>query len=110
MSSADPWRRGPAPMTLIEALAEIRPGSSLAEALGARADILRLSQESHDAVLLPEQAGGLSHGLRAALAARVARQNAQPSLAAHYDELRNRSGETDHSETSRAEQACIAVI
>ncbi len=97
-------------MTLIEDMAKIRPGTSLAEVLAARADILRLSQESHDAVLQPKQAGSLSHNLRAALAARVARQNAQSSLAAHYDDLRGRNGETAPSERSPAEEARIAAI
>jgi len=97
-------------MTLIEHMAGVRPGTPLAEALAARTDILRLSQASHDAVLLPKEPGGLSHGLRAALAARMARQNAQLPLAAHYDELMRRSGETQPSEVAPAEQSRIAAI
>jgi uncharacterized protein YciW len=97
-------------MTLIEDLAGVRPGTPLAEALAARADILRLSQASHDAVLLPKDPGGLSHGLRAALAARMARQNEQLTLAAHYDDLVRRSGEVQSSEVPPAEQARIAAI
>ncbi|GAU86830.1 CMD domain-containing protein [Bosea sp. BIWAKO-01] len=97
-------------MTLIEDMARIRPGTPLAEALAARADILRLSQASHDAVLLPKEAGGLSHGLRAALAARMARQNAQPSLAAHYDDLMRRNGEILADAVSAVEQTRIAAI
>jgi uncharacterized protein YciW len=58
-----------------------------------RAEILRLSQAAHDAVLLPRDPGGLSHGLRAALAARMARLNNNPALASHYDALIARAGE-----------------
>ena len=98
-------------MTLIEDMAGIRSGTPLAEALAARADILRLSQASHDAVLLPKEPGGLSHGLRAALAARIARQNAQLPLAAYYDDLMRRSSdEMQPSEVSPAEQTRIAAI
>ncbi|EJC80834.1 hypothetical protein Rleg4DRAFT_2500 [Rhizobium leguminosarum bv. trifolii WSM2297] len=74
-------------MTLIETLAAVRPGSALAEAMEKRAEILRLSEAAHDAVLLPHDPGGLSHGLRAALAARMARHNHNEELAKHYDEL-----------------------
>lgn len=97
-------------MTLIEDMAGIRAGTPLAEALAARAEILRLSQASQDAVLLPKEAGGLSHGLRAALAARMARQNAQHSLAAHYDDLMRRSGEVQADAVSASEQTRIAAI
>ncbi len=74
-------------MTLIETLASVSPGSALAEAMGKRAEILRLSEAAHDAVLLPRDPGGLSHGLRAALASRMARHNRSPALASHYDTL-----------------------
>ncbi|AMJ61050.1 CMD domain-containing protein [Bosea sp. PAMC 26642] len=97
-------------MTLIEEMAGIRPQSPLAEALASRADILRLSQASHDAVLLPKDSGGISHGLRAALAARMARQNDQTPLAAHYDDLLRRSGEIEASPVSAADQRRVAVI
>jgi uncharacterized protein YciW len=58
-----------------------------------RAEILRLSQAAHDAVLHPRDPGGLSYGLRAALAARMARHNGDASLATHYDSLVDRAGE-----------------
>ncbi|NTI76648.1 CMD domain-containing protein [Rhizobium rhizogenes] len=74
-------------MTLIETLVSVKPGSALAQAMEKRAEILRLSETAHDAVLLPRDPGGLSHGLRAALAARMARQNRNPALASHYDTL-----------------------
>lgn len=80
-------------MTLIETLVSVRPGTALAAAMEKRAEILRLSEAAHDAVLLPRDPGGLSHGLRAALAARMARQNRNPALASHYDTLVARAGE-----------------
>lgn len=80
-------------MTLIETLAAVRPGSALAEAMEKRAEILRLSEAAHDAVLLPRDPGGLSHGLRAALAARMARYNGNEELAGHYDGLVEQAAE-----------------
>ncbi|MGN6097832.1 MAG: CMD domain-containing protein [Bosea sp. (in: a-proteobacteria)] len=97
-------------MTLIEDMAGISPGTPFAEALAARADILRLSQASHDAVLLPKETGGLGHGLRAALAARMARQNSQPPLAAHYDALMRSSGEMQPNEVVPVERTRVAAI
>jgi uncharacterized protein YciW len=80
-------------VTLIETLAAVRPGSALADAMAKRTEVLRLSQAAHDAVLLPREPGGLSHGLRAALAARMARLNRSPALARHYDSLVASAGE-----------------
>jgi len=80
-------------LTLIESLVSTNPGSALARAMEKRAEILRLSQAAHDAVLLPREPGGLSHGLRAALAARMARLNSSPALASHYDSLVARADE-----------------
>lgn len=78
---------------MIETLAAVTPGSALAGAMDKRAEILRLSQAAHDAVLLPRDPGGLSHGLRGALAARMARLNHNEALASHYDTLVARAGE-----------------
>lgn len=80
-------------MTLIETLAAVKPGSALAEAMKKRAEILRLSEAAHNAVLLPRDPGGLSYGLRAALAARMARHNSNDVLAEHYDGLVERAAE-----------------
>lgn len=82
-------------MNIIETLVSAKPGSALAHAMEKRAEILRLSQAAHDAVLLPRDPGGLSYGLRASLAARMARHNGNEALAAHYDSLVARAGETD---------------
>jgi CMD domain protein len=69
---------------IIEEVAGVRLGSPLAQALLARMDIMNLSQASYDAIIRPREPGGLSHAERAALAARMARQNAVEALAEHY--------------------------
>jgi uncharacterized protein YciW len=69
---------------IIEERAGVRLGSPLAEALLARTDIMNLSQASYDAIIRPREPGGLSHAERAALAARMAHQNADEALAEHY--------------------------
>lgn len=79
---------------VIEALAGAGAGSPLGEALAERAEIMRLSQASHDAVLLPKAPGGISHAERAALAARMAHWNGDAALATHYGELLRRAGES----------------
>jgi uncharacterized protein YciW len=61
--------------------------------MAKRVEILRLSQAAHDAVLLPRDPGGLPYGLRAALAARMARLTSSPTLAAHYDTLVTRAND-----------------
>jgi uncharacterized protein YciW len=81
--------------TLIETLAGVAPASKLGEALKTRAEILRLSEAAHDAVLLPRDPGGLSHALRAALAARMSRHVGNEDLAGHYDGYLAHSGDLD---------------
>src|SRR6266568_2312212 len=80
---------------VIEALAGVAPGSALATALVARAEIMRLSQASHDAVLVPQAPGGIDWAERAALAQRMAHLNANEALAAHYAGYLARTGESD---------------
>ena len=80
---------------LIETLAGVPPASKLGEALKKRAEILRLSEAAHDAVLLPRDPGGLSHALRAALAARMCRHVGNDELAGHYDNYLGHSGDLD---------------
>jgi uncharacterized protein YciW len=82
-------------LDIIETLVSAKPGSALADAMEKRAEILRLSQAAHDAVLLPRDPGGLPHGLRASLAARMARHNGNEALADHYVSLVDRAGEPD---------------
>lgn len=69
-------------------------GPAIAGSLAEREEIMRLSQASHDAVLLPREPGGLDHAERAALAARMARHNREPELETHYRRLLLRAGET----------------
>lgn len=90
---------------VIERLAGVRPGSPLAAALAERAQIMGLSQASHDAVLVPRAPGGLSHGERAALAVRMARALADEALAAHYQGLLSQAGETPELTRVAAGQA-----
>ncbi len=67
--------------------ADIPAQSPVRAALDGRADILAMTQRAHDAAIRPAQPGGLSHALRAALAARAARLHDDESLASHYDSL-----------------------
>ena len=83
--------------TLIENLAGVPPASRLGQALKTRAEILRLSEAAHDAVLLPREPGGLSHALRAALAARMCRHAGDDALTSHYDSYLGHSGDLDAS-------------
>ena len=92
--------------TLIETLAGVPPGSKLGQALKTRAEILRLSEAAHDAVLLPREPGGLSHALRAALAARMCRHVGDAALTAHYDSYLAHSGDQDVSSLAHPGGTC----
>lgn len=72
---------------LVRQEAGVVAGSPLHKALLGRSDILAMTQQMHDAALQPAEPGGLSHAERAALAARMARLNADASLATHYHAL-----------------------
>jgi uncharacterized protein YciW len=87
--------------TLIESLAGVSRDSPLGEALQARAEILRLSEAAHDAVLVPRDPGGLSHALRAALAARMCRHVGNDKLAKHYDGYLAHLGDPDVAPLAR---------
>ena len=67
--------------------AGVVPGSALHRVLAGRADVMAMTQATHDAALTPADPGGLSHAERAALATRVARLSGDEVLAAHYAEL-----------------------
>ena len=64
--------------------AGVVPGTAVHRALNGRADVMAMTQATHDAALTPANPGGLSHAERAALAARVARLSGDETLAAHY--------------------------
>jgi uncharacterized protein YciW len=74
--------------------------------MNMRAEILRLSEAAHDAVLLPREAGGLSHGLRAALAARMCRHVGDDALAAHYDSYVAHSEDLDAASLAHPYGTC----
>jgi CMD domain protein len=69
---------------IIERLVGANENSPLAKAIAERAEIMALSQASHDAVIIPKDPGGLSHAERAALAERIARLSDSEELADHY--------------------------
>lgn len=81
--------------------AGLHPGDAAYDALSARAEIIAMTQATHDAALKPADPGGLSHAERAALASRIAKLNANPELAAHYDALMREA-------STSPEVACIA--
>lgn len=64
----------------------IAADGALSEATAGRASIFEMTQAAEDAVLRPKDQGPWSHELRAALAARIARLNAEADLAAQYAE------------------------
>lgn len=70
----------------LSSLAGVSPNSELAAALAGRADILALTEQTRQAVLRPQEPGGLSHGVRVALACRIARLNHDDPLAAVYQQ------------------------
>ena len=71
---------------LVEA-AGISVDHPLAAVLSGRSEVMRLTQNSHDAALKPEPSGGLSHAERATLACRMARLNDEEILAGHYEAM-----------------------
>ena len=72
--------------------AGISAGHPLAHVIAGRAEIIELTERSHDAALKPDPAGGLSHTERAALACRMARLNLDDGLASHYESLVDEEG------------------
>jgi len=92
--------------TLIETIAGVRAASRLGQALNARAEILRLSEAAHDAVLLPREPGSLSHGLRAALAARMCRHVGDEALTAHYESYLAHASDLDLAALARPGGVC----
>lgn len=72
--------------------AGIGAGHPLTDMLAGREDIFTMTQQAHDAALMPEEPGGLSHGLRAALACRMARAAGSDALAGHFAEMAAAAG------------------
>jgi uncharacterized protein YciW len=72
---------------VIARIVGIEPGSPLAEVVAGRADIMALTQQTHDGALMPETPGGISHAERAALACRIAKINNDSDFEAHFEAL-----------------------
>ena len=98
---------------LLEA-AGISVDHPLAAVLSGRSEVMRLTQNSHDAVLTPEPPGGLSHAERATLACRMARLNDEEILAAHYEAMVPKNSElrvfTDPASGSSDNARFLAIL
>ena len=77
---------------VIAAIVGIEPGSALAEVVAGRADIMALTQRTHDGALTPIEPGGLSHAERAALACRIAKINDDKDFEEHFETLLDKAG------------------
>lgn len=77
---------------VIAAIVGIEPGSALAEVVAGRADIMALTQQTHDGALTPVEPGGLSHAERAALACRIAKINDDKDFEEHFEALLEKAG------------------
>ena len=64
----------------------IEPDSAVSSVLAHRSNVFEMTQAAEESVLRPKDTGPWSHGLRAALAARVAAHNRESDLAKHYAE------------------------
>lgn len=80
---------------VIAAIVGIESGSAMAGVLSARADIMALTQKTHDSALTPENPGGLSHAERAALAWRIAKINDHKAFEDHFEALLEKAGAPD---------------
>lgn len=72
---------------VIAAIVGIEPGSALAEVVAGRADVMALTQQTHDGALTPVEPGGLTHAERAALACRIAKINDDKDFEEHFEVL-----------------------
>jgi uncharacterized protein YciW len=80
---------------VIAAIVGIEPGGAIAGAVSGRADIMALTQKTHDSALTPEDPGGLSHAERAALAWRIAKINDSRAFEDHFEALLEKAGAPD---------------
>lgn len=79
-------------MDVIAAIVGIEPGSALSETVAGRADIMTLTQQTHDGALTPVDPGGLSHAERAALALRIAKINDHKAFEDHFEAMMEKTG------------------
>jgi len=80
---------------LIAAIVGIEQGTRLAEVVAGRADIMALTQQTHDGALTPRVPGGISHAERAALAWRIAKINDQKAFEDHFEAMLEMAGAPD---------------
>ena len=71
-------------MGVIEQMVDAKPGTPVAAAMAARANLLQASEANYAAVLTPQDPGGISHATRFMLAERIAHLHGDDRLAAHY--------------------------
>lgn len=71
--------------SLIAKASGITVDHPLADVLAGRTNTIELTEATHDAALIPDPPGGISHPERAALACRIARLNNEDVLAKHYE-------------------------
>lgn len=72
--------------------AGVRADHPMADMLSLRADIFTMTDQAQNAALTPDAPGGLSHGVRAALACRMCRLNREDGLSAHFEALMEQTG------------------
>lgn len=83
----------------VRSAANLEASHPLAKILAGREDIFTMTNQAHDAALMPNDPGGLSHAERAALSCRMAHLNGEDDLAGHFAALMKRA---DASETETA--------
>ena len=64
----------------------LKPSPATMQAIQNRSNIFNMSDIAEDAILRPKEYGAFDHGMRAALAARIAFQNNEDALAHKYSE------------------------
>lgn len=72
------------PTDVIAALSGADRSPAIAAAMAGRADLMAASQANYQAVMTPDDPGGLSGEERRALACRIATLNGDAALAGHY--------------------------
>ncbi len=80
---------------VIATVVGIQADSDLARLVAGRADIMTLTQLTHDAALIPQDPGGLSYAERAAFACRIAKLNKDEAFAAHFTALLHKAGASE---------------
>ena len=108
------------PSSVIPRIAAVEAGSPVATALDERTTVLDLSERAHDAVIHPDDPGGLSLGLRVALATRVAATNEDGPLTEYYRAILDTADDVPpevrelavpaHQPSSEAGARLIAVV